>query len=57
MLGPEINHEHIVQQWADALAHVGLGASLPLLTIALPVGISLATSADLICDWRAGDVW
>jgi aminoglycoside 2'-N-acetyltransferase I len=23
----------------------------------LPVGISLDTSADLICDWRAGDVW
>jgi aminoglycoside 2'-N-acetyltransferase I len=23
----------------------------------LPVGISLDTSADLMCDWRAGDVW
>jgi aminoglycoside 2'-N-acetyltransferase I len=23
----------------------------------LPVGISLDISADLMCDWRAGDVW
>ena len=23
----------------------------------LPVGISLDTSADLMCDWRAGDLW
>ena len=23
----------------------------------LPVGISLDTSGDLMCDWRAGDVW
>jgi aminoglycoside 2'-N-acetyltransferase I len=23
----------------------------------LPVGISLDTSADLMCDWRAGEVW
>ncbi|BBZ49901.1 GNAT family N-acetyltransferase [Mycobacterium heidelbergense] len=23
----------------------------------LPVGIDLDTSADLMCDWRAGDVW
>ena len=23
----------------------------------LPVGISLDTTADLMCDWRAGDVW
>jgi aminoglycoside 2'-N-acetyltransferase I len=23
----------------------------------LPVGISLDTSAELMCDWRAGDVW
>ena len=23
----------------------------------LPVGISLDTSADLMCDWRAGDPW
>lgn len=23
----------------------------------LPIGISLDTSADLMCDWRAGDVW
>ena len=23
----------------------------------LPVGISLDTSADLMCDWRTGDVW
>jgi aminoglycoside 2'-N-acetyltransferase I len=23
----------------------------------LPVGVSLDTSADLMCDWRAGDVW
>jgi aminoglycoside 2'-N-acetyltransferase I len=23
----------------------------------LPVGTSLETSADLMCDWRAGDVW
>ncbi len=23
----------------------------------LPVGINLDTSADLMCDWRTGDVW
>ncbi|OBA83859.1 aminoglycoside N-acetyltransferase AAC(2')-Ic [Mycobacterium sp. 1164966.3] len=23
----------------------------------LPVGLSLDTSAELMCDWRAGDVW
>ena len=23
----------------------------------LPIGISLDTSADLMCDWRPGDVW
>ena len=23
----------------------------------LPVGVTLDTSADLMCDWRAGDVW
>jgi len=23
----------------------------------LPLGISLDTSAELMCDWRAGDVW
>jgi aminoglycoside 2'-N-acetyltransferase I len=23
----------------------------------LPVGFSLDTTADLMCDWRAGDVW
>lgn len=23
----------------------------------MPVGIALDTSADLMCDWRAGDVW
>ena len=23
----------------------------------LPIGIRLDTSADLMCDWRAGDVW
>jgi aminoglycoside 2'-N-acetyltransferase I len=23
----------------------------------LPVETSLDTAADLICDWRAGDVW
>jgi aminoglycoside 2'-N-acetyltransferase I len=25
--------------------------------LVLPVGISLDTSAELMCDWRAGDVW
>ena len=23
----------------------------------LPVDVSLDTSAELMCDWRAGDVW
>lgn len=23
----------------------------------MPVGINLDTTADLLCDWRAGDVW
>lgn len=31
------------QQWADAFAGIGLGPPLPLLTIALPVGISFYT--------------
>jgi aminoglycoside 2'-N-acetyltransferase I len=22
-----------------------------------PLGVSLDTAADLMCDWRAGDVW
>jgi alginate O-acetyltransferase complex protein AlgI len=32
-----------VQQWADVFAHFGLGPPLPLLTIALPVGVSFYT--------------
>jgi alginate O-acetyltransferase complex protein AlgI len=32
-----------VQQWADVFAKLGLGPPLPLLTIALPVGISFYT--------------
>lgn len=43
LLGVFKYYSFFVQQWADALAHVGLGASLPLLTIALPVGISFYT--------------
>jgi len=36
-------YSFFVQQWASVFAHVGLGAPLPLLTIALPVGISFYT--------------
>ncbi|HYM45261.1 MAG TPA: MBOAT family protein [Solirubrobacteraceae bacterium] len=36
-------YSFFVQQWADLLGGVGLGLPLPLLTIALPVGISFFT--------------
>jgi D-alanyl-lipoteichoic acid acyltransferase DltB (MBOAT superfamily) len=36
-------YSFFVQQWADVFHHVGLGAPLPLLTIALPVGVSFYT--------------
>jgi D-alanyl-lipoteichoic acid acyltransferase DltB (MBOAT superfamily) len=36
-------YSFFVQQWSDALNGVGLGLGLPLLTIALPVGISFFT--------------
>jgi D-alanyl-lipoteichoic acid acyltransferase DltB (MBOAT superfamily) len=36
-------YSFFVQQWADLLNSVGLGPPLPLLTIALPIGISFFT--------------
>ncbi|HEV3229564.1 MAG TPA: MBOAT family protein [Solirubrobacteraceae bacterium] len=36
-------YSFFVQQWANALGSVGLGLPLPLLTIALPVGVSFFT--------------
>jgi D-alanyl-lipoteichoic acid acyltransferase DltB (MBOAT superfamily) len=36
-------YSFFAQQWADVFAKLGLGPSLPLLTIALPVGISFFT--------------
>ncbi len=36
-------YSFFAQQWADALGQVGGGATLPLVTIALPVGISFFT--------------
>jgi len=36
-------YSFFAQQWADVFSKLGLGPSLPLLTIALPVGISFFT--------------
>jgi alginate O-acetyltransferase complex protein AlgI len=36
-------YSFFAQQWADVASNVGVGATLPLLTIALPVGISFFT--------------
>ena len=36
-------YSFFVQQWTNVLGHVGLGSPVPLLTIALPVGISFFT--------------
>ncbi len=36
-------YSFFAQQWADALGKVGIGSTLPLLTIALPIGISFFT--------------
>ncbi len=43
LLGVFKYYSFFAQQWADAASHVGLGGTLPLLTIALPVGISFFT--------------
>jgi alginate O-acetyltransferase complex protein AlgI len=43
VLGVFKYYSFFAQQWADALGKVGLGSSLPLLTIALPVGVSFFT--------------
>ena len=47
-------------------AGVGVGAaaaraagavSVLVLPVDLPAGMELDTTADLVCDWRCGDVW
>jgi alginate O-acetyltransferase complex protein AlgI len=43
LLGVFKYYSFFAQQWADAAGHVGIGGTLPLLTIALPVGISFFT--------------
>ncbi|MEA2152941.1 MAG: alginate O-acetyltransferase complex protein AlgI [Solirubrobacteraceae bacterium] len=43
ILGVFKYYSFFAQQWADALGGVGLGSSLPLLTIALPIGVSFFT--------------
>ncbi len=43
VLGVFKYYSFFVQQFANLLGHVGLGAPLPLITIALPVGISFYT--------------
>jgi alginate O-acetyltransferase complex protein AlgI len=43
VLGVFKYYSFFVQQFADLFAHVGLGAPLPLITIALPVGVSFYT--------------
>src|SRR5271166_2337548 len=43
VLGVFKYYSFFVQQFADVFAHVGLGAPLPLITIALPVGVSFYT--------------
>jgi alginate O-acetyltransferase complex protein AlgI len=43
LLGVFKYYSFFAQQWADAAAEVGVGGAFPLLTIALPVGISFFT--------------
>jgi alginate O-acetyltransferase complex protein AlgI len=43
VLGVFKYYSFFVQQFANLLGHIGLGAPLPLITIALPVGISFYT--------------
>jgi alginate O-acetyltransferase complex protein AlgI len=43
VLGVFKYYSFFAQQWANVTSGIGLGASLPLLTIALPVGISFFT--------------
>ncbi|MDT7648287.1 MAG: alginate O-acetyltransferase complex protein AlgI [Pseudonocardiales bacterium] len=43
LLGVFKYYAFFVQQWEDALSSIGLGPPVPLLTIALPVGISFFT--------------
>jgi len=43
VLGVFKYYSFFVQQWANVLGRVGLGSPLPLLTIALPVGVSFFT--------------
>jgi D-alanyl-lipoteichoic acid acyltransferase DltB (MBOAT superfamily) len=43
LLGVFKYYSFFAQQWADAAGDLGAGATLPLLTIALPIGISFFT--------------
>src|SRR6476661_2485332 len=43
LLGVFKYYSFFAQQWANAASDVGLGETLPLLTIALPIGISFFT--------------
>jgi alginate O-acetyltransferase complex protein AlgI len=43
LLGVFKYYSFFAQQWADVAGNLGLGSTLPLLTIALPVGISFFT--------------
>lgn len=49
-------------QWrgpTSVLAPAGLSRTpeQDMCVFVLPVGVQLDTAADLVCDWRSGDVW
>ena len=58
LLGIFKYYSFFVQQWADALGSLGLSPGLPLLTIALPVGISFFTfqAISYVVDVKRGHV-
>jgi alginate O-acetyltransferase complex protein AlgI len=58
VLGTFKYYSFFAQQWANVTSAIGLGPSLPLLTIALPVGISFFTfqAISYVVDVKRRDV-